>query len=275
MPVSQEMKPFLMPESSEEDVGPLGTEILALKDRQLRFMRPKAPDRLLDLETVAVAHDQDQYMPYWAALWPVSTYLAQTIDRTQWMPPIEGIELGCGLGLPGLAALAHGIQMTFTDYDATALRLVAQSVDLNKLDGARYLHFDWRSLLVTPLDDRLKPLINRYDLVLASDLIYEERQVKPLVAAMKLLVKPDGVVFVADQDRPYREFFLEEISQAGFVCRKWPVPKKTFGSLDVSGSVYILTLKESATQPAGSFQTLSQQKPIRWMIPEDFSLTEG
>jgi predicted nicotinamide N-methyase len=259
------MQTFLMPESSEADVGPLGTEILALESRPLSYIRPKAPDRLLDLESVAVAHDKDQYMPYWAALWPVATYLAHTIDRTKWTLPIKSIELGCGLGLPGLAALSCGINVTFTDYDATALRLVAQSVGMNGMQGAQYLHFDWRSLLIEPIEKNLETLLGTFDLVIASDLIYEERQVKPLVAAFKKLMKSSGVIFLADQDRPYRDLFLQEIFDHGFQCKKWQVPKQTVGSLDVTGSVYILSLKASTGQ-------IERQK--KWVLPPEFSELE-
>ncbi len=230
-----------MPESSPEDVGPLATETLDLNGLSLSYQRPKSPDRLLDLETVAKAHDADQYMPYWAALWPVSKYLAHAIYETSWDLPVKAIELGCGLGLPGLAALARGIEVLFSDYDATALRVVAESVAQNKLAGAQYLHFDWRSLLQPKLDTNTSSLVGAFDLVMASDLIYEERQVKPLVAAFSKLLKPTGLVFVADQDRPYRELFIDELKTHQFLVKSWSVPKQTVGGLDVHGTVYVLS----------------------------------
>ena len=41
------------------------------------------------------------------------------------------VEVGCGLGLPGIAALACGLRVTFTDYDATALRFAADNARAN------------------------------------------------------------------------------------------------------------------------------------------------
>lgn len=252
-----------MPESSPEDVGPLGTENLELKGLTLTYQRPKSPDRLLDLESVAKAHDADQYMPYWAALWPVSKYLAHAIYETQWELPIKAIELGCGLGLPGLAALAKGIDVLFSDYDATALRVVAQSVAQNRFHKAQYHHFDWRSLLQPSLDPVTSNLVGAFDLVMASDLIYEERQVKPLVAAFSKLLKPTGVVFVADQDRPYREMFLEELHVCGFSLKTWNVPKQTVGSLDVHGTVYVLT-------PPYPSKDFNGEVGRNWILPPFF-----
>jgi hypothetical protein len=75
---------------------------------------------------------------------------------------------------------------------------------------------------------------------MASDLIYEERQVKPLVAAFSKLLKPTGLVFVADQDRPYRQIFLDELKAHDFTIKSWSVPKQTVGGLDVHGTVYVL-----------------------------------
>jgi predicted nicotinamide N-methyase len=228
-------------------------------------MRPKAPDKLLDLETVAKAHDADQYMPYWAALWPVSKYLAHTIYETRWVLPVRAIELGCGLGLPGLAALTRGLSVTFTDYDATALRVVAQSVALNGFANAQYLHFDWRSLLTKEAErePHVKELIQGFDVVIASDLIYEERQVKSLVAAFAKLVKPDGVIFMADQDRPYRELFVDEAKSHGFSIKTWQVPKQHIGGLDVHGTVYILS--------HSSCKDVQPSRPERWELPASFT----
>ena len=56
--------------------------------------------------------------------------LAKVILREDWTPGLEALEIGCGLGLPGIAALAKGLRVIFTDYDATALHSAAWNGDL-------------------------------------------------------------------------------------------------------------------------------------------------
>src|SRR5689334_16345957 len=106
---------FIMPETDPEAIGPTTVDIVRLGDHVLKLARPKEPGRLLDLETVAQAYDKDEYMPYWAALWPVAKWLGRDILSMTWPKGTRALELGCGLGLPGLAALKAGMHVTFSD----------------------------------------------------------------------------------------------------------------------------------------------------------------
>ena len=63
---------FLMPETAPEDIGRVKVDMFHLAGRDVKLSRPAEPERLLDLGSVADAYSADQYMPYWAALWPVS-----------------------------------------------------------------------------------------------------------------------------------------------------------------------------------------------------------
>ena len=94
-------KTYVMKAFTDEDIGPVKEETLVIAGRQVRLVRPAAPERLLDLPSVADAYQQDEYMPYWAAFWPVSKYLSEVVLKTKWPAGSRGLELGCGLGLPG------------------------------------------------------------------------------------------------------------------------------------------------------------------------------
>src|SRR5690349_17286362 len=82
--------------------------------------RPDESDRLWEDAAVRAAFDADEYLPYWADLWPASRMLAKTILCEPWQPGLEALEIGCGLGLPGVVALSRGLRVIFSDYDATA-----------------------------------------------------------------------------------------------------------------------------------------------------------
>ena len=80
-------------------------------------MRPSDPDRLLEAPEVHAWNRQDDYMPYWAYLWPGAYFLGEALAREEVRPGEPALEIGCGLGLAGLLAVARGWHVTFTDYD--------------------------------------------------------------------------------------------------------------------------------------------------------------
>ena len=220
-------KTHFMPETSDGDVGPITVETLTLAGRELKLARPASPERLLDLEKVAEAYKHDEYMPYWAMLWPVAKYLASSILTERFPPGKRAIELGCGLGLPGVAGLMAGLDVTFTDYDASALRFSAENAKLNGFPRVRTLAVDWR-----------EPPAERFDVVLGSDLIYEARNVEPLVAAIKRLLVKGGIALIADQNRQYAEKFRTALLHEGFEFEPTEFKADKVNGLDVSGTVY-------------------------------------
>jgi len=213
---------YIMPETDPQAIGPVVVETLRLGRHELRLARPAAPERLLDLGEVADAYDADEYMPYWATLWPVARYLAEVILEEPWARPgMSAIELGCGLGLPGVAALKAGLAVTFSDYDATALKFSAESARLNGLTAAGLVALDWRC-----------PLATRFDVILGSDLIYEARNLAPVIALFEAMLAPGGLVLLADQNRANAESFKEALTRAGFVYKL-----RAFAG-EVPGTVY-------------------------------------
>ena len=77
--------------------------VVALPGRELLLLAPRDREALLSEE--AFAHEE--FLPYWAELWPSALALARVLARR----PLTGrrvLELGCGLGLPAIAAALAG-----------------------------------------------------------------------------------------------------------------------------------------------------------------------
>jgi predicted nicotinamide N-methyase len=154
------------------------------------MLRPDVPEALIDEEAFA----DDEFLPYWAELWPAAHALAAAL------PPVAGlrvVELGCGLGLPSLVASARGAEVTATDWAPEAVELLAQNAARNSL------------VLGTEVRDWRRPWAARFDLALAADVLYERRNVEPLLERLPELA-PVSVVALAG--RPYEDTFL----------RQWP-----------------------------------------------------
>jgi predicted nicotinamide N-methyase len=172
--------------------GPVVTASVPVGGRTIRLVRPAEPDRLLDDPHVSAWNRCDDYMPYWAYLWPGAYLLAEAVAREPWREGTAALEIGCGLGLGGLVALSQGLRVQFSDYDEAALDFVTRSAQENGFDPARFStrRLDWRN-----------PPCERFSVILGADVLYERRLV-PLVADLLAnLLEPDGFALIAG---PYR-----------------------------------------------------------------------
>jgi len=174
--------------------------VVALPDRELLLLAPRDGEELLSEE--AFAHEE--FLPYWAELWPSALALARVIARR----PLTGrrtIELGCGLGLPAIAAAAAGARVLATDWSPDAVAMTARNAARNGVALATRL-FRW--------DEPPEPLGAPWPLVLASDVLYEARNVAPLLALLPRLTAAGGEVWLADPGRAPAAGFLAAAAAA-------------------------------------------------------------
>lgn len=166
---------------------------------RLRLRRPRRPEDLIDERAFA----EDEFLPYWAELWPSALALACVLERA----PLAGtrlLELGCGLGLPSLVAAARGAGVTATDWSPHAVRAVADNAARNGLDlCAETLRWDSAGQHEPSRE-------SRFDLVVGSDLLYEARNGPWLLAALERLVAPAGEAWIADPGRATAAAFFTQ-----------------------------------------------------------------
>lgn len=194
-----------LPETPWEALGELRRETVIIEGRAFLIDRPKESDRLLDHPVIRTAFAADEYMPYWADLWPASRMLARAILRAEWPAGTTSLEIGCGLGLPGIAALAKGMRVVFSDCDLTALRFAGMNAKLNGFTNFELLPIDWRH----------PPENASFSLILGSDLVYERRHVDPLVSLISKVLAPEGLCLLTDQDRPPSAYLREVLAASG------------------------------------------------------------
>src|SRR5437764_1334196 len=73
--------------------------------------------------TALLAGDDPPEPPYWAHRWTGAAVLAEAVPRGA----RSAVELGCGLGLPGLVAARRGARVTFVDRVVAPLAFVRAS----------------------------------------------------------------------------------------------------------------------------------------------------
>ena len=106
-------------------------------------------------------------------------------------PGDKALEVGCGLGLAGIAALKRGLRVTFTDIDELAVRFATDNARLNGFTDFETGAIDLRS----------PPAGLQVPVLLGADLLYEPRMIEPVVAFIAAALAPGGVCLLADPDR--------------------------------------------------------------------------
>ena len=135
--------------------------------------------------------------PYWAVLWRSGVALAREV-ATASLGGLRVVELGCGLGVPSLAAARGGASVLATDSAGEALALVRRSARENGVEVAT-ARADWRT--AGELAAR-----GPFDLVLAADVLYEDAAAPALLSLLPHLGRE---VWLADPGRPAAAVFVE------------------------------------------------------------------
>ncbi|HVU77392.1 MAG TPA: methyltransferase domain-containing protein [Gaiellaceae bacterium] len=164
----------------------LSSDTLDVAGVRLELLRPESPEALID----EAAFERDEFLPYWAELWPAASALAEAL------PAVRGlrvVELGCGLGVTALVAAAKGAEVTATDWAPEAIDLLRGNAARNGIDLRAEVR-DWR-----------EPWAERFDVALAADVLYERRNVEPLLERLEELAP---TAFVGLAKRPYEQEFL-------------------------------------------------------------------
>jgi len=181
----------------------LSESVVEVGDRTYRILHPASADALIDYEDF----DRDERLPYWAELWPSAIALARHLSGWD----LQGkrlIELGCGVGLPVVVALARGARVLATDHYEAALDFVRYNARINVGREPETALLDWHAPeLECP---------GTFDLVAAADVLYERRNAPALAALVPKLLAPGGEAVFADPWRRDASAFLGAIEERGF-----------------------------------------------------------
>lgn len=155
---------------------------------------------------------QDERIPYWAELWPAAIGLSEHLIKSNVIKPgMTVLEIGCGLGLPGIIAAKLGAKVTLTDYLEEALTFAKNNCELNNLNEIKFDVMDWRNP---------SPTLSA-DIILASDITYERRFFEYLPNTFRTLCKPGGIIIISDPSREVAKNFFDPIEKEGFTKNKF------------------------------------------------------
>lgn len=172
--------------------------------RELDFHLPGLDlflDVVANVEDLVTDPEDDDQIPYWAELWPAARGLAQYIWEKIDFRGETVLELGAGLGLPGLVAALKGGRITFSDYKEESLEIIAGNAARNSIKGTAYLMADWRHFQVK----------QKFDWIIGSDVLYNP-SLNPYVAGiLERNLAPGGHMLFAHPSRPVTKDFIESL----------------------------------------------------------------
>ncbi|MFY9253756.1 MAG: methyltransferase domain-containing protein [Fuerstiella sp.] len=180
---------------------PLTPQTLEIAGHRLQLDLPSDPDQVLTDSACATNADD----PYWSILWPTAKRTAECVLRHNWPPGKSALELGCGCGLVGIAGLLAGLQVTFSDIVPDAVNLALHNSQKNGFPDANGQTLDWS-----------KPTDDRFDVLLASDLLYESGQHLPLLKFIKRTLSPEGKCYIGDPGRQNAGQFYNSALEQGW-----------------------------------------------------------
>ncbi len=187
-------------------------ERIPLPIGEVELLRPPDAEALLSEE----AFEREEFLPYWAELWASAIALAHDVS----IRSLRGrptLELGCGLGLPSIAAARAGGRVLATDWSPDAVRATGANAERNDVE-IETLQCSW---------SEADAIVARapWPLVIASDVLYEQRNVDQLLELLPRLVDRRSLVLLADPGRVPSERFLQTAAAQNWTIQSTPSPR--------------------------------------------------
>ncbi len=151
--------------------------------------------KVIDLEPLLAGKEplkDVSVFPFWVKLWEASMVLSHLLESL----PDRGdgrtlLELGAGLGAPGLTAAARGYKATLSDYEEHILDFERLSAAASGLHDVDFQLIDW-------LDP---PELEPYDVIVGAEILFRDEFFQPLLNVFNKLLAPGGVIYLAHDVR--------------------------------------------------------------------------
>ena len=139
-------------------------------------------------------------------VWPAGRLLAEAMSQYD----VAGkriLELGCGLGLASLVLRQRGADIVASDFHPLAETFLAYNAALNELPAVPYRTLRW---------DTPNESLGRFDLIIASDVLYERGHAELLNDLVARHAQPASEVLLTDPGRGNSAAFTRALLAQGY-----------------------------------------------------------
>ncbi len=180
---------------------PLVTKPVTTEPRVWNITCARDQDALLDFA------EELKHFPYGFLLWEASIGLARTLmQHPDLVAGKRVLELGAGVGVPGLVAQSLGAHVAQTDHQPHALWLAQVNAWQNGIEGITTFEADWQQWTHR----------GRYDVLLGADIMYERSMHPHLEDVFSRALAPNGKILLADPGRQQALEFAEYLQKQGW-----------------------------------------------------------
>ncbi len=138
--------------------------VRTLRDKQ-QFSDPEGEASKLGISSAT--------WPFFGVIWESGIHLANLMEDYN-IDGISILEIGCGIGLASLVLNHRGANITATDYHPEVKAFLDENTHLNKDPNISFIRASW--------EDRLTKALGQFDLIIGSDLLYEQEHPENLAS---------------------------------------------------------------------------------------------
>ncbi|WP_319408936.1 methyltransferase [uncultured Desulfosarcina sp.] len=158
------------------------TTPVTINGQTLRLFTPASIDRFINPDDV-----MDNF-PLWAKIWDASAVLASYLVSPPPNPMKTMLEIGCGLGMVGIAAAKAGHRITMTELNPDALNFARANAMANGCPEVAIERLDWNA----------PELEERFDMIVGSETVYKTENIDGLDALFDRYLNPGGTIILAE-----------------------------------------------------------------------------
>jgi predicted nicotinamide N-methyase len=144
--------------------------------------------------------------PMFGQIWPSERVLANLMAARP-VTQARILELGCGLALASLVSSRRGANITATDWHPLTGVFLRENLRLNSMTCLPYVNAPWQ---------RVNLSLGRFDLVIASDVLYERDDAGVLSHFIQRHARANAEVLIVDPNRGNRPAFNRRMHDLGF-----------------------------------------------------------
>lgn len=167
--------------------------------------------------------------PLFGVVWPAGEILARLMISHD----IDGrriLEMGCGIGLASLVLNEREANISATDIHPCAGDFLQHNSQLN---CGRYIPF-----FRTAWEDRQLDSPGIFDLLIGSDLLYEQMHPKALSMFIKMYSKPRSEVIIVEASRGYGKNFRYRMESLGYSLKELKESYERLGMENFKGRIF-------------------------------------
>lgn len=164
------------------EFGKTDIHICALRDNQ-QFFDPDGAAEQLGISSAE--------WPIFGMLWPSGIVLAHALADHQTQGK-KILEIGCGMALSSHLLNKQNADITATDQHPEAGLFLSRNTELNRGKAIEFERVDWSDKTDT---------LGRFDLIIGSDLLYQDEHIELLANFIEQHAKPQCEVIIVDPGR--------------------------------------------------------------------------